>query len=62
MNTRGGLSKETQERPRTCEGCVKFRISCSRIIIDDTCFQYMDEDMEKEQKEKYFHEGNHYLS
>ena len=31
-------------RQRTCESCIKFQETCSRVIIDNLCFQYQEED------------------
>ncbi len=35
--------EEVEERPRTCESCMKFQETCSRVIIDNPCFQYAEE-------------------
>ncbi len=31
-------------RPLTCESCMKFQGTCSRVLIDYPCFQYEEEE------------------
>ncbi len=35
--------EEVEERPVTCESCKKFQETCSRVLIDNPCFQYAEE-------------------
>ncbi len=37
-----GARRIPVELPRTCESCIKFQEMCSRIIIDNVCFQYQE--------------------
>ena len=32
-------------RPRTCESCIEYQETCSRVIIDNPCFHYREADV-----------------